>query len=111
MDKWSVCSNEELKEQLSRFSAWLNHQAKKFKLVVLIGGNHDRSLDREHPSFPGEQMREDFLRSLPENVAYLDNSECSYRGLCIWGSSIGHYNHYSPDKPSDCFRCQDAGER
>lgn len=58
---------------------WIGEQ--KYKLKVIIGGNHD-SLLQEKRSVIGRR----YFRCLNRNVEYLEDSGTEHDGLKIWGS-------------------------
>jgi len=71
--------HSDLREHLADFLQWLHEVGSAFRLVVLVAGNHDTILETD-------EIKELFLRALPPNAVYLENSGTEYRGLRIWGS-------------------------
>jgi hypothetical protein len=72
---------------LEDFLSWVVACSTQYALVVLIAGNHDTLLDAAcYPQHTN--VREKFLAALPKNVAYLENSGVTHRGLTIWGTPV-----------------------
>ncbi|GAB5354368.1 hypothetical protein AAMO2058_000112800 [Amorphochlora amoebiformis] len=67
------------------FATWVSLQAKRFKAVVFIAGNHDTQLDGKEYD---DRISRKILKSLPKNVYYLQNSQVNVLGLKIWGSPL-----------------------
>lgn len=102
------------RNEVEDFFSWLHLQATKFKHVVFIAGNHDKSFD---PKFNYEVAFDEsergnkpvwlktLLWKLPPNVHYLEQSDVVIDGIKFWGSPItpwfgGHYwgfNQYRGD--------------
>jgi Icc-related predicted phosphoesterase len=66
--------------EVEEFFDWLDRQSKEFKHIVFIAGNHDMSFEYKHPWVV------DILKSLPENVHYLEDSEIVIDGIKFYGS-------------------------
>ena len=62
-------------EEVKEFLAWFSSQSQKYK--ILIGGNHD---------FIPFKRKEEFLKMIPSNIIYLENSGIVLDGYNIWGS-------------------------
>jgi Icc-related predicted phosphoesterase len=69
--------------EVGSFIKWLESLGDRYRDVVFIAGNHDKSLDKDNPNFvPG--LVETF--SLSSNIHYLMNSGVVVQGIKIWGS-------------------------
>jgi Icc-related predicted phosphoesterase len=66
--------------EVEEFFDWLDRQSKEFKHIVFVAGNHDMSFEYKHPWVV------DILKSLPENVYYLEDSEIVIDGIKFYGS-------------------------
>jgi Icc-related predicted phosphoesterase len=71
---------------------WLGIQARKFKYIVTVGGNHDWFAYHAH----SEVMR-DFIRPFASNIVYLENESAL---LCMGSQEISFYG--SPVQPEFC---------
>ena len=66
--------------EVEEFFGWLKRQSKEFKHVVFIAGNHDMSFEYK------STWVVDAIKSLPENVHYLEDSEITIDGIKFYGS-------------------------
>ena len=66
--------------EVEDFFGWLERQAKEFKHIVFIAGNHDMSFEYKHP------WTVDMIKSLSENIHYLEDSEIIIDGVKFYGS-------------------------
>ncbi|CAE6971451.1 Mpped2 [Symbiodinium sp. CCMP2456] len=73
-------------KHLADFVDWLFKIESRFKLIVVIAGNHDTLLDEQRYPADAAKAKKPFLESLPRNVVYLENGLVEYQGLKIWGS-------------------------
>ena len=73
-------------KHLADFVDWLFKISSRFKLIVVIAGNHDTLLDEQRYPRDAAKAKKPFLESLPGNVVYLENTLVEYQGLKIWGS-------------------------
>lgn len=73
-------------KHLADFVDWLFKIASRFKLIVVIAGNHDTLLDEQRYPADAAKAKKPFIESLPSNVVYLENGLVEYQGLKIWGS-------------------------
>ncbi len=62
---------------------WLAEQAKKFKWIVTVGGNHDWFMYHAH----AEVMR-GFFAHYGFGIIYLENEFTEVEGIKIWGSPV-----------------------
>lgn len=58
---------------------WFQQQAKRYKHIVWIGGNHDLGLQSHTRDIILQLMKGD-------NIHYLENSEITLEGIKFWGS-------------------------
>ena len=86
-------------QHLNDFVEWLVKISSRFKLIVVIAGNHDTLLDEERYPHEAAKAKKAFLSKLPPHVKYLENSGLEYQGLRIWGS------------PTVCCREETLGKR
>jgi predicted phosphohydrolase len=68
---------------VSNFNKWLGNLPYKYKIV--IGGNHDRSLDLQSDGFDIEAAR-DYGKEMFDNAIYLLDEGCLVEGKHFWGS-------------------------
>ncbi|CAE7340609.1 Mpped2, partial [Symbiodinium necroappetens] len=73
-------------KHLADFVDWLFKIESRFKLIVVIAGNHDTLLDEQRYPADAAKAKKPFIESLPSNVVYLENGLVEYQGLKIWGS-------------------------
>ena len=73
-------------KHLADFVEWLFKISERFRLIVVIAGNHDTLLDEKRYPRDAARAKKPFLESLPGNVVYLENTLVEYQGLKIWGS-------------------------
>ena len=66
--------------EVEDFFGWLERQAKEFKHIVFIAGNHDMSFEYK------STWTVDMLKSLPSNVHYLEDSSITIDGIKFYGS-------------------------
>ena len=66
--------------EVEDFFGWLERQAKEFKHIVFIAGNHDMSFEYKHPWVVN------MLKALPSNVHYLEDSNVIIDGIKFYGS-------------------------
>jgi len=78
--------DRDILKHLADFVEWLDKISTKFKLIVVIAGNHDTLLDEQRYPREAAKAKKPFLENLPSNVVYLENSGVEYQGLKIWGS-------------------------
>ena len=66
--------------EVEDFFGWLKRQAKEFKHIVFIAGNHDMSFEYK------STWTVNMLKSLPSNVHYLEDSSVTIDGIKFYGS-------------------------
>lgn len=66
--------------EVFNFFSWLSIQSLKFKHIVFIAGNHDKSFEYKSPWVLKA------LEQLPTNVHYLEDSEIIIDGIKFYGS-------------------------
>lgn len=66
--------------EIFNFFSWLSIQSLKFKHIVFIAGNHDKSFEYKSPWVLKA------LEQLPTNVHYLEDSEIIIDGIKFYGS-------------------------
>lgn len=66
--------------EVFNFFSWLSMQSLKFKHIVFIAGNHDKSFEYK------SSWVLKALEQLPENVHYLEDSEVIIDGIKFYGS-------------------------
>ena len=71
---------------LRDFVDWLHKISSRFRLIVVIAGNHDTLLDEQRYPRDAAKAKKPFVASLPSNAVYLENTLVEYQGLKIWGS-------------------------
>lgn len=81
--------------EIESFFEWLKIQSNKFKHIVFIAGNHDKSFDFKFNPPASSDFKVDkpnwlklMLLDLPSNVYYLENSEVIIDSIKFWGSPI-----------------------
>ena len=91
--------DRDIEKHLADFLNWLAKISPRFKLIVVIAGNHDTLLDEQRYPREAARAKPAFLARLPGNVKYLEHSGIEYEGLKIWGS------------PTVCCREETLGKR
>lgn len=66
--------------EVEEFFGWLERQAKEFKHIIFIAGNHDMSFEYK------STWVLDAIKSLPSNVHYLEDSSITVDGIKFYGS-------------------------
>lgn len=80
-----------------RVGEWLGRQAKNFKNVVCIAGNHDWDF-----SFKGPQETQEFFNQFADNIHYLCHESIEIDGIRIFGSPYTpEFNHWAFNVPRD----------
>jgi Icc-related predicted phosphoesterase len=73
-------SGRGLPEEVGPFFDWIEEQAQIFKHVIFIAGNHDMSFERK------SHWVVRWLKILPTNIHYLEDSEVIIDGVKFYGS-------------------------
>lgn len=66
--------------EVSSFFSWLEMLSNKCKYIIFIAGNHELTFEVKHPWVL------DFLKNLPSNVFYLEDSEIILDNIKFYGS-------------------------
>lgn len=70
-------SNIGTAREVDNFMRWYSELDPPYK--ILIAGNHDIS---------AEKARDRFLKSIPDNIIYLENNPVEINGVKFWGSPV-----------------------